>query len=152
MSDTFDLNKLSKKPNDPNPCPPPVTCDCCCEKGQEITFEVCQDIKDVTIQDVGLKCEGRFLKVRVELDRVCPGRKVTVGVLLCENINNTFFIKGFRACEVDIPGIKGSCVNNQPIGEFCFILPEENLCNKRTVRVKVIAHYSSFPSFPFCPC
>lgn len=132
-------------------CPQPITCNCCCEKGQDITFEVCQDIRDVTIQDVNLSCEGRFLKVRVELDKVCPGRKVSIGVVLCENICGTFIIKGFRVCEVEIPGTK-DCVNNLPVGEFCFVLPEGDLCSRRTVRVKVIAHYSSFPSFPFCPC
>ncbi len=126
-------------------------CNCCCQKSQDITFEICEDVKDFTIQDVRLNCEGRFLKIRVELDRVCSGRNVTVGVLLCENISGTFLLKGFRVCEIEIPN-GDTCQDNVPVGEFCFILPEENLCSQRTIRVNVIAYYSSFPSFPFCPC
>ncbi|MDD2234647.1 MAG: hypothetical protein PHZ11_04730 [Desulfitobacteriaceae bacterium] len=127
------------------------TDNCCCTKSQDITFEVCEDVKDFTIQDVQLNCVGRFLKVRVELDNACPGRKVAVGVFLCENIQGTFFTKGFKVREVMIPG-SGSCKQNVPVGEFCFVLPEESLCSRRTVRVNIVAHYSSFPSFPFCPC
>lgn len=151
MTVSFNLNDLKVDVNSGDSDNAFTTCNCCCAKSQDITFEVCQDVKDFTIQDVQLNCEGRFLKIRVELDRVCSGRKVTVGVLLCENISGTFFLKGFKVCELDIPS-GDSCKDNVPVGEFCFVLPEENLCSRRTVSVKVIAHYSSFPSFPFCPC
>lgn len=125
--------------------------DCCCTRRQDITFEVCEDVKDFTLQNVELNCEGRFLKIRVELDNVCAGRNVAVGVLICENVAGTFFTRGFKVREVTIPGLTG-CQQNVSAGEFCFVLPEENLCERRTVRVHVVAHYSSFPSFPFCPC
>ncbi len=126
--------------------------ECCCTKSQDITFEVCEDVKDFTIQNVELNCVGRFLKVRVELDNVCVGRNVAVGVLICENVQGTFFTRGFKVREVTIPGTLIRCEQNVNAGEFCFVLPETNLCNRRTVRVHIVAHYSSFPSFPFCPC
>lgn len=129
-----------------------VTCDCCCEKQQDITFNPCEDVKDFTIQDVVLKCEGRLLKVRVNLDRVCAGRKIALGVMVCENVGGTFFTRGLRACEFTVPGTPGNCVDNVNVNEFCFIFPEENLCSTRRFKVNVVAHYSSFPSFPFCPC
>lgn len=127
-------------------------CGCSFEKEKNITFKPCQDMKEVKIKHVKLGQEGRLLKVRVQLDSVCPGRNVAVGVLLYENSNNTSLLKGFRTCEVKIPGIKDGCENQMSAGEFCFILPEENLCRERTFSLKVIAHYSSFPGFPSCPC
>lgn len=128
------------------------TCDCCCEKQQSVTFNPCEDVKDITVQNVVLNCEGRFLKVRVNLDRVCPGRKVVIGVLVCENVSGTFMTRGFRVCEITIPGTADTCVDDVNVGDFCFVFPEEDLCSTRTFKVNVIAHYSSFPSFPYCPC
>lgn len=132
------------------PCPQ-ISCDCCAAKQQDVRFNVCEDVKDVTVSDVLLNCEARFLKVRVNLDRVCAGRKITVGCLVCENVEGTFFLRGVKACEFTVPGPVGNCVNNVNVNEFCFIFPEENLCSARTFRVSIIAQYSSFPSFPFCP-
>lgn len=129
-----------------------VTCDCCCEKEQEITFNPCEDVKDFTIQDVILKCQGRLLKVRVNLDRVCAGRKITLGIIVCENVGGTLFIRGFRTCEFTVPGAPGACINNVNVNEFCFIFSEDSLCSTRKFKVNVVAQYSSFPSFPFCPC
>ncbi|MDD2234522.1 MAG: hypothetical protein PHV03_06390 [Desulfitobacteriaceae bacterium] len=128
----------------------PAVDNCCCTRSQDITFEVCEDVKDFTIQNVELNCVGRFLKVRVELDNICRGRTVAVGVLLCENVQGTFLTRGFKVREVFRAGSPG-CVSNVT-EEFCFVLPENNLCSRRTVRVNIVAHYSSFPSFPFCPC
>ena len=127
-------------------------CDCCCGKTQNVTFNSCQDVIDFTVQNVQLKCEGRFLKVRVELDRVCRGRKINLGVLVCENVGGTFFTRAFRACQVTVPGTAGQCVDNFRVEEFCFVFPDDNLCSSRTFVVKVVAHYADFPSFPFCPC
>lgn len=127
-------------------------CDCCCEKTQDITFESCEDFKDFTIQNVQLQCEGRFLKVRVELDRVCPGRKINLGVIVCEEESGVLKTRAFRTCQFTVPGSPGTCVDNVRVDEFCFVFPEENLCRQRKFRVKVVAHYASFPSFEFCPC
>lgn len=129
-----------------------ITCTTCCEKQQEVTFNPCEDVKDITIQDVLLKGECRFLKVRVNLDKVCVGRKIALAVIVCENIGGTFITKGMRACEFTVPGTVAHCTENVNVGEFCFVFPEEDLCNTRRFKINVVAHYSSFPSFPFCPC
>jgi hypothetical protein len=129
-----------------------VSCNNCCEKQTEVTFNACEDVKDITVQDVLLKGEARFLKVRVNLDRVCSGRKIALAVLVCENVCGTFFTRGIRACEFTVPGIPGKCTQNVNVGEFCFVFPEDDLCGIRKFKVNVVAHYSSFPSFPFCVC
>ena len=127
-------------------------CDCFCEKTQNVTFNPCQDIVDFTVQNVQLRCDGRFLKVRVELDRVCPGRKINLGVLVCENVGGTLLTRAFRSCQVTAPGKPGKCIDNFRVDGFSFVFPDENLCNARTFVVKVIAHYADFANFPFCPC
>lgn len=130
-----------------------ITCDCCCEVQQDVTFDVCEDVRDVTVQDVGLKCEGRLLKVRVKLNDVCAGRKIMIGVMICEQEQSGVFkTRGFRTCEITVPGELGRCVDKVCVEEFCFVLSEDDLCRKRKVKVNIIAHYSSFPSFPYCFC
>lgn len=133
-------------------CSTALGCDCCCDKNQSIVFNPCEDVKDFTVQNVMLNCEGRFLKVRVQLKNVCRGRNIRLGVLLCEKRENTSFIKGMRVCEFTVPGSVGGCLDNITVGDFCFVIPEDNLCCPREVNVHVVAHYSSFPSFSFCPC
>ena len=154
---------------------PPVTCNCCCIESQDITFGPCEDIKDFTLSPLTLDCQGRFLKIRVHLCNVCKGRCVNIGVLVCETFNGTDFIQGFKVCKVQVPtGGPGACTEITT-NEFCFVLSEPpsnqcpplecavpattcsptacpQICESRTVKVKIIAHYSSFPSFPFCPC
>lgn len=124
-------------------------------------------------------CQGRLLKLRVKLCNVCWGRCINVGVLLCENFDGTNYIQGFRACKVKVPDKPAEARTNCTditIDQICFVLTEPRsnvcpqtpctptgttcvpdvtcpgVCNKRTVTAKVIAHYSSFPSFPFCIC
>lgn len=135
---------------------PESSCPCCCSASQPITFDPCAAIQDFTVENVTLGCQGRLLKIRVDLDRVCIGRDINIGVLVCEGVGNppTFFIRGFKACTVTVPPVtpgQTGCRDNFRVDEFCFVLPEESICNPRNVVVKVIAHYSSF-NFPFCVC
>lgn len=130
-------------------CPSQHEVDCrgCIEKTEDVTFKHCEDVKEVTIHGVKLKHEGRLLKVKVELENVCPGRKVAVGVLLYKKECLGKELKGFKTCEIEIPCSLTPCHNRIKIGEFCFILAEQDLCSKNKLQLKVIAHYSSFPHF-----
>lgn len=133
------------------PVCPEVPVDCCCEAVQPITFDVCQDTIDFTIggsTGIDLECESRFLKIRVLLKNVCRGRKIALGVFVCQLEDNEFKIKGFRAREITVPPGEGCC--NVRVDNFCFVLPQNDLCRKKEVRVEVVAHYSSF-AFN-CPC
>ncbi|MDO6355079.1 hypothetical protein Q3V94_08310 [Caloramator sp. CAR-1] len=126
-----------------------VGCECCCNGSQNITFKPCEDVIDYTVGPYDLKCEGRFLKVRVRLKNVCCNRKINVGVLVCEPVDGTFYTRGFKACQIVVPGTGCKDVT---IDEFCFVFPDEDLCRSKTYVVKVVAHYAEFPSFSFCPC
>lgn len=126
-------------------------CPDCCDQDLPITFKPCEDVLDWTVQNVTLKGQGRLLKVRVQLKNVCRGRNIRMAVLLCEKSGSTWFLKGLRTCEFSVPGSQG-CLETLTVGDFCFIVPQENICNPYEVAVHVIAHYSSFPCFPYCPC
>lgn len=102
-NNNMELEFLPPKPKPDKDCNT-ANCDCCCEKSQDITFNSCEDFKDFTVQNVQLKCEGRFLKIRVELDRVCTGRKINLGVIVCEDEGGVSKTKAFRACQFTVPG------------------------------------------------
>ena len=123
---------------------------CGCGKTQHVTFGPCDDFKEITVQDVKLQCEGRLLKVMVDLDNVCAGKKVNIGVLVSEEESGIFKTKAFRAAELTIPGHPGTCRQNIKVGNFCFVFPEENLCSRRQFKVNVIAHYTSFTDINIC--
>ncbi len=129
---------------------PDHECNCCCDKEAEVTFRPCEDVRDVTVDDVDLQCESRFLKVKVKLDRVCRGRTVAVGVIVCEDVKGVSKTRGFRSCEFTVPGPPGGYVENVSVNDFCFVFPENNLCDQRKFKIKVVAHYTSFPSSDMC--
>lgn len=123
---------------------------CECGKQQNVTFSPCEDFKEITVQDVQLQCEGRFLKVKVELNNVCAGKKVNIGVIVSEEKSGVLKTKGFRAAELTIPGRHGTCVQNIKVGGFSFVFPETNLCSQRRFKVNVIAHYTSLTHINIC--
>ncbi len=125
-------------------------CSCACEKSQIVIFGPCEDMKEVTVPDVRLKCEGRLLKVKVELRNVCAGRKIHLGILVSEEEGGGFKTKGFRATKLTIPGRPGSCINKIKVGDFCFVFPEEDSCCQRKFKINVVAHYSSFVQMDIC--
>lgn len=138
MELAFFPNPGEGKPQDPQ-------CDCNFEKSQEVTFGPCQDVIDTTINNVVLKCEGRLLRVDVSLDKVCRGRTINIGILVTENVGGVSCARGFRACQVRVPGTPGQCADKVRVGEFSFVFPDENMCRQRKFSVKVIAHYVDVP-------
>lgn len=122
--------------------------DCCFDISKDVEFGKCEDNEEVTVGPVTLSCQARLLKVNVFLKNVCRGRKVALGVLVCEK-NSTI---GFKGTEVIIPGKPGSGCTNIKITNFCFVIPERNICDKRKVEVKVIAHYTDLNPLFNCSC
>ncbi|NLJ56222.1 MAG: hypothetical protein GX334_04125 [Firmicutes bacterium] len=139
-------------PKDPRPKDPDCheECQCECGKHQNVTFGLCEEFKEITVQNVKLQCEGRFLRVKVELNNVCAGRKVNIGVIVSEEKGGTTKTKGFRATELTIPGHHGTCMQSIAVGDFCFVFPETNLCSQRKFKVNVIAHYTSLTHLNIC--
>ncbi len=127
------------------PCRP------CGDKSEDVTFRPCEEFKDITIHNVRLQCEGRVLKVKVQLCDICRGRRIRLAVLLYEKECFEKRLRGLRVIEVAVPGMHG-CKRKLTVGDFCFVLTEDNICASCTeVNIQVIAHYASFPE-DFLPC
>lgn len=117
-------------------CPtcPPVS-ECCTNNEKDTTFGFC-DICKTDDLSVDLKCLGRILRLNVTINKVCPNRCVAVGILIFEGSQ----LKAVKVKEVNTCGAT-TCA---PVsaGQFCFVFKEEDLCRRRTFRVKAIAHYT----------
>lgn len=115
-------------------------CDCnfdyeCFAETFPVKFPRCQIAKDAS-KNIYLDSEGRILKLNIKIKKVCRGRKVAVGVVVCEGNK----IKGLKIREVVARG--NDCSPCTDIcEEFCFVFEEPNVCDERCFEVKVIAHY-----------
>lgn len=117
----------------------------CCDEADLVEFEVCEELKEIT--ETSTLCAGRLLSVSVKLTKVCPERKVAIGVIVYEKLeDNSLEPKGFRATEITTPAITetDTCVcKDIEVKPFDFVLPEEDgICKERSFYTKVIAHYS----------
>ncbi|MEG2869679.1 MAG: vWA domain-containing protein [Terrisporobacter sp.] len=126
----------------------------CCTPPEVVNFNECEEYKEVQLPLNGeaydLSCVGRLLSVNVKLSKICPNRKIVVGVMVYEVVDNMLVPRGFKVVEVDTPlaGSNEMCIcKSFNVGPFEFILPEEiSLCQNREFKVKVIAHYSDILS------
>lgn len=114
------------------------------EKQASTVFGECQDTNLIGIDNVSFKFSGRILNITVNLSQVCAGRKITLGVILQDELDDELITIGFKVWEGVVPGALGTCIGNFPISNFCFSLPEWDLCNVRQLKATVVAHYSSF--------
>ncbi len=129
----------------------------CCGTGENVTFGKCQDWLDFTIlgdraenQGIELDCQARFLKIRICLKNVCKGRRLALGVMVCDAAD--FRVLGFKGREITVPGSTGSCCRSLNVSEFCFVIPETQMCRERRLKVNVIAHYTDLnPNPGGCP-
>ena len=118
-----------------------VVCGYSEEKRLNLNHMDCQDLNDITVQDVLLKYTGRMLKVSVNLQMVCTGKKIAFGVVIQEKDGDSFITRGIRVCELEIPEDKNKKLSNVSVDDFCFTFPEWDLCSPRTFKIIIIAHY-----------
>lgn len=110
------------------------------EKRVNINYTPREDIKEITVQDVLLKFTGRMLKVRINLQMICTGKRIALGVILQEKEGEDFITRGIRAQEINVSE-KEDHVTDIFIDDFCFTFPEWNLCVPRTFKICIVAHY-----------
>jgi hypothetical protein len=114
------------------------------DRTEDIVFMPGEQFKDVTINNVYLHSEGRVLKVRIRLSEAIQGRRIRLAVLMYESDGVDRRLSGLRVAEVTVPGTFGS-VRELTVGDFCFVLPEEDICiSESEVSLQIIAHYASF--------
>ncbi|ATD54813.1 hypothetical protein [Clostridium chauvoei] len=114
---------------------------CNFEAVKTISFRPC-DIKEKENITLNIDCTGRILTLNVFLKDVCINNTVLVGILLCDK--NEDKIIGFKVKKETVP--QGKCDESTCrdfyMGKFTFIVPEEELCSSRKLKVKVIAQYT----------
>ncbi|WLF68334.1 hypothetical protein Q6375_10070 [Clostridium septicum] len=106
---------------------------------ETISFKCC-DIKERKNINVNIACTGRILNLNVFLKDVCVKNTVAVGILVCDKESDK--IIGFKVKKVFIKPENNECCRDFFIGKFTFIIPEEDLCDNRLLKVKVLAQYT----------
>ena len=139
--------------------------ECCCQACEPITVEPCELFKTETIDVERIRCTGKLIDVTVNLQRVCPGQVLNVGVFLVENVpgdadgdgdvepgETIQESRGFIVKQVTIPASDTACTSRQVNG-FCFPLTDDTGCDAedRTFTAKVFATYIN-RTVPNCDC
>ena len=129
--------------------------ECCCQACKPITVEPCELFKTETIDVERIRCTGKLIDVTVNLQRVCPGQILNVGVFLVENVpgdadgdgeieegETIQESRGFIVKQVTIPASDTACTSRLVNG-FCFQLTDDTGCDAedRTFTAKVFATY-----------
>ena len=125
---------------------------CCCQACEDIEVEQCEFFKTATVDVDHISCNGKLVDVTVNLQRVCPGRTLNVGVFLVEQTPEGQKSLGFIVKEVTIPESITPCTSHQVPG-FCFALTDNNGCRSgnRNFIAKVFANYIN-TTIPTCDC
>ena len=112
-----------------------------------------------------IRCTGKLIDVTVNLQRVCPGQILNVGVFLVENVpgdadgdgeieegETIQESRGFIVKQVTIPASDTACTSRLVNG-FCFPLTDDTGCDAedRTFTAKVFATYIN-RTVPNCDC
>ena len=139
--------------------------ECCCQACEPIIVEPCELFKTETINVERIRCTGKLIDVTVNLQRVCPGQILNVGVFLVENVpgdadgdgdiepgETIQESRGFIVKQVTIPASDTACTSRLVNG-FCFPLTDDTGCDAedRTFTAKVFATYIN-RTVPNCDC
>lgn len=113
-------------------------CDCNAHT-EIIKFEPCETSKCETIS-ASLDDTGRLFLVNICLKNVLCNTTLSVGVILYVHD----IIKGFkvRKIEVHCPCCCDNDYTNIELREFCFVLPETDLCSEKEISIRVVAQYT----------
>ena len=126
--------------------------ECCCQACEPIKVESCEFFKTAIVDVDHIRCNGKLVDVTVNLQRVCPGRTLNVGVFLVEQTLEGEKSIGFIVKEVTIPESITPCTSHKVPG-FCFALTDNNGCRSenRNFIAKVFANYIN-TTIPNCDC
>lgn len=120
------------------PCPTPIA----------IPVDGCEDIIEFDLGDLPLESVGRILQLDVNLQNVCPNRRVALAVILTElDAEDNEFPRGLKT--FTIPAHTDEGCRDVLVRCIRFILPEDlnvsgatdTLCGTRNIQAQVFAHY-----------
>lgn len=113
--------------------------DCCCTTKKDVCFTTCDIVKNECI-DTCPRCEGGLLILHVNLKNICLNKIIVVGVLLYENKK----LYALKVKKITTGCSSYGKYGDFDAGEFCFVFPEDQLCQRRKFEVRVISNYVKF--------
>lgn len=116
---------------------------------EEFQIQGCNDHVRYNAGTLPLSGQGRLINASVTLRRVCPGRKIALGVTLVElDRCNRGRNRAFKAYEVTVPSGSG-CISNLQVRDIFFVVPETSslngdtatMCGTRRFKILATANY-----------
>lgn len=116
-----------------------------------IFYDNCEQSKTFTLDSQHISGLGRFLNFSVTIKRVCPNKRVAVGLLLYETTGGCRIMKGHKAYAVSH---NEHCCADIRLNNVKFVMPEEladtndneSVCPRRSFEMEFVAHYVNFCS------
>ncbi|MDE7243683.1 MAG: VWA domain-containing protein [Oscillospiraceae bacterium] len=119
-----------------------------CPKPVELSVDGCEDSVHFDAGDLGMESLGRIVQLDVRLRKVCPHKRVALGVLLSEvDKEGNEYKRGLKA--MTIPAHTRENCRDVTVRNIKFVLPEDldvcgspcSICNARNFKARFIAHY-----------
>ena len=116
---------------------------------EEFQIQGCNDHVCYNAGVLPLSGQGRLINTSVTLRRVCPGKKIALGVTLVElDRCNRCHNRAFKAYEVTVPSGSG-CISNLQVRDIFFVVPETSslnggtatMCGTRRFKILATANY-----------
>lgn len=105
-----------------------------------VYYSGCQDTKTYEMHDMAMSNTGRVLEVTMTLKRICPCRRVAVGLLITEvDQSGNEYSRGFKAITVPAHYNSSCCDIEMPTTRF--ILPEDLRVNSGTSMCDGCRHF-----------
>lgn len=113
-----------------------------------ITMGGCSDTVSCSMVEIQPDSQGRIVEVGVRVRRVCPGKRVALGMLLHElDENDVEHVRGMKA--MTLPAHHEQSCRDIVVEGVRFVLPEDvslssgekNNCGERRFRVRTHVHY-----------
>lgn len=111
-----------------------------------ISYNRCENNKNVVLEAQNLSGVGRFLILNTTIKNVCPNKQIALGIKLYETTNGHKIIKGHKAFAIQH---NEKCCADITLSNIHFVLPEEiaetcdksNICGRRTFDIETTSHY-----------
>ena len=123
----------------PELCPEPV----------DLTIDGCSDSAVIDIGNIYPESLGRILQLNVTVKKVCPGKRVGLGVILTEvDPAGQEYPRGMKT--ITIPAHDCPSCRDVEVKNIRFVLPEDldvsgdtpdSICNARNFKARAIANY-----------
>lgn len=113
-----------------------------------VSIDGCSDTVSCSMVDIQPESQGRIVEIGVRVRRVCPGKRVALGMLLHElDENDVEHVRGMKA--MTLPAHHERSCRDIVVEGVRFVLPEDvslassgtSSCGERRFRVRTHVHY-----------